>query len=226
MDVYWVSSPLYVAWASFYMLKGLPTGSDAGEGKNGNRLCAQCCTVLSYLLLTVGDKGIKCPSRSLGQHRGGPLGAPPLATVVAACHRIPQAARCPATCPWGKPRSDAWAGELERSPEVAICRGKWLAAGVVFLCLIACRLSGLAGAHGAPWRASLVVPGFGLPDKLLLSGSRSSVSYTLFLDGITWAQSSRQAPLAGVLSSWPGKLLLPGALSSWPGKLLLPGALS
>src|SRR3954462_15724412 len=24
----------YVAWASFYMLKGLPTGSDAGEGKN------------------------------------------------------------------------------------------------------------------------------------------------------------------------------------------------
>src|SRR3954466_8566787 len=98
-----------------------------------------------------------------------------------------QAAQYPATCLWGKPRSDAWAGELERSPEVAICRGKWLAAGVVFLCLIACRLSGLAGAHGAPLRASLVVPGFGLPDKLLLSGSRFSVSYTLFLDGITWA---------------------------------------
>src|SRR3954467_5569729 len=103
----------------------------------------------------------------------------------------------PRTCLWGKPRSDAWAGELERSPEVAICRGKWLAAGVVFLCLIACRLSGLAGAHGAPGRASLVVPGFGLPDKLLLSGSRSSVSYTLFLDGIHGL-------------SRPGKLLLPG----------------
>src|SRR4051812_48146080 len=72
-----------------YMLKGLPTGSDAGEGKNVNRLCVQCCTVLSYLLLTAGDKGIKCPSRSLGQHRGGPLGAPPFATMAVACHRAP-----------------------------------------------------------------------------------------------------------------------------------------
>src|SRR3954469_16495176 len=88
----------YVAWASFYMLKGLPTGSDAGEGKKGKGLCVQCCTVLSYLLLTAGDKGIKCPSRSLGQHRGGPLGAPPFATMAVACHRTPQAARCLATC--------------------------------------------------------------------------------------------------------------------------------
>src|SRR3954467_1564037 len=119
----------------------------------------------------------------------------------------------PRTCLWGKPRSDAWAGELERSPEVAICRGKWLAAVVVFLRLIACRPSGLAGAHGGPWRASLVVPGFGLPDKLLLPGSRSSVLYTLFLNGLIWARSSRQAPLAGALPPWPGKLLLPGALS-------------
>src|SRR3954465_2894843 len=160
-------------------------------------MALQCGTVLSYLLLTVGDKGIKCPSRSPGQHRGGPLGAPPLATMVAACHRIPQAARCPATCPWGKPRSDAWAGELERSPEVAICRGKWLAAGVVFLCLIACRRRRLAGAHGAPWRPSLVVPCVGLPPCRFLSGSRSSVSCTLFLDGITWAQSSVRSSLAG-----------------------------
>src|SRR4051812_8606733 len=30
--------------------KGLPTGSGVGEGKNGNGLCAQCLTVLSYLL--------------------------------------------------------------------------------------------------------------------------------------------------------------------------------
>src|SRR4051812_9437136 len=116
--------PSYVAWASFYMLKVLPTGSDAGEGRNVNGLCVQCCTVLSYLLLTAGDKGIKCPSRSLGQHRGGPLGAPPFATMVVACHRIPQAAQCPATCLWGKSQSDAWAGELERSSEVATCRGK------------------------------------------------------------------------------------------------------
>src|SRR3954462_7597075 len=91
---------------------------------------AQCCTVLSYLLLTAGDKGIKCSSRSLGQHRGGPLGAPPFATMAVACHRAPQAARCPATCLWGEPQSDAWAGELERGPEVATCRGKWLAVAV------------------------------------------------------------------------------------------------
>src|SRR3954466_9174281 len=60
-------------------------------------------TVLSYLLMMAGDKGIKCPSRSLGQHRGGPLGAPPFATMAVACHRTPQAARCPATCLWGSP---------------------------------------------------------------------------------------------------------------------------
>src|SRR3954469_17502508 len=119
--------------------KGLPTGSDAGEGKNGNRLCVQCGTVLSYLLLTAGDKGIKCPSRSLGQHRGGPLGAPPFATMAVACHRTPQATQCPATCLWGEPRSDAWAGELVRRSEVATCRGKWLSVVVVFPCLRACR---------------------------------------------------------------------------------------
>src|SRR3954470_3683016 len=196
-----------------------------GSCNSAGTVALQCGTVLSYLLLTVGDKGIKCPSRSPGQHRGGPLGAPPFATMAAACHRMPQAARCLATCPRGKPRSDAWRASWSAVLRWRSCRGKWLAAGVVFLCLIACQLSGLAGALGAPRRASLVVPGFGLPDKLLLSGARSSVSYTLFLDGLTWAQSSRQAPLAGVLSSWPGKLLLPGALSSWPGKLLLPGGL-
>src|SRR3954464_5296776 len=103
MNVYWVSSPLYVAWASFYMLKGLPTGSDAGEGKNVNRLCVQCRTVLSYLLLTAGDKGIKCPSWSLGQHRGGLLGAPSFSMMAIACHCAPQAARCPTTCIWEAP---------------------------------------------------------------------------------------------------------------------------
>src|SRR3954468_15327618 len=202
MDVYWVSSPLYVAWASFYMLKGLPTSSDAGEGKKGKRLCAQCCTVLSYLLLTAGDKGIKCPSRSLGQHRGGPLGAPPFATMAVACHRTPQAAQCPATCLWGKPRSDAWAGELVRRSEVATCRGEWLAAVGVFPRLRACRSSGLAGAHGAPRRASLVVPGLGLPGGLLPPGpwcSGSVVPASSSCRGL--ASLARQAPLAGALSS-------------------------
>src|SRR3954470_7424658 len=156
--------PLYVAWASFYMLKGLPTCSDAGEGKNVNRLCVQCRTVLSYLLLTAGDKGIKCPSRSLGQHRGGPLGAPPFATMAVACHRAPQAAQCPATCLWGSPGATRG--------RVSWCAGlRWrLAAVVVFPRLRACRSSGLAGAHGASRRASLVVPGFGVPGGLLPPG--------------------------------------------------------
>src|SRR3954465_12448278 len=197
------SPPLsYVAWASFYMLKGLPTGSDAGEGKNVNRLCAQCRTVLSYLLLTAGDKGIKCPSRSLGQHRGGPLGAQPFATMAVACHRTPQAAQCPATCLWGEPRSNAWAGELVRRSEVATCRGKWLAAVVVFPRLRACRSSGLAGAHGAPRRASLVVPGFGLPGGLLPPRPwcfGSVVPASSSCRGL--ASLARQAPLAGALSS-------------------------
>src|SRR3954471_6679213 len=39
-------------------------------------------TVLSYLLLTAGDKGIKCPSGSPEQCRSGPLGAPPFATMA------------------------------------------------------------------------------------------------------------------------------------------------
>src|SRR3954464_10698146 len=35
------SSPSTCAWASFYMLKGLPTGGDVDEGKNGKELCVQ-----------------------------------------------------------------------------------------------------------------------------------------------------------------------------------------
>src|SRR3954468_21888291 len=69
----------------------------------------------------------------------------------------------PRHVPLGEPRGDAWAGELERGPEVATCRGKWLAAVVVFLRLRACHSSGLAGAHGAAWRASLGVPGSAFP---------------------------------------------------------------
>src|SRR3954470_23414899 len=183
-----------------------------GSCNSAGTVALQCGTVLSYLLLTVGDKGIKCPSRSPGQHRGGPLGAPPFATMAAACHRMPQAARCLATCPRGKPRSDAWRASWSAVLRWRSCRGKWLAAGVVFLCLIACQLSGLAGALGAPRRASLVVPGFGLPDKLLLSGARSSVSLYFvlgwpYMGSVVPASSScrglvfsaRQAPLAGGL---------------------------
>src|SRR4051812_5878053 len=125
----------------------------------------------------------------------------------------PRAPGCaaPRHVPLGKLQSDAWAGELERMPEVVVCRGKWLAAAVVLPHLRACRSSGLSGARGAPRRG--------------------------FLCGaLVWP--SRRAPPAGALVlrlSRPGKLLLPGPCRlgpessscrtspSWPGKLLLPG---
>src|SRR3954471_7405104 len=105
-------------------------------------------------------------------------------------------------------------------PEVVVCRGKWLAVVVVLPHLRACRSSGPAGARGAPRRASLGVPWFGLPGGLLPPGpwcfglvvpASSSCRGLAFL--------ARQAPLAGALSSWPGKLLLPGprlpGLDAW-----------
>src|SRR3954465_6793812 len=76
----------------------------------------------------------------------------------------------PRHVPLGEPRSDAWAGELERGPEVATCRGKWLAATAVSMRLRARRSSGLAGARGAPRRAYLEVPWLGLPGELLSLG--------------------------------------------------------
>src|SRR4051812_13594265 len=124
----------------------------------------------------------------------------------------PHASGCAALrhVPLGEPQSDAWAGELERRPEVVTCRGKWLAAAAVLPRLRACRSSGLAGARGAPRRASLGVPWFGLPGELLSTGP--------WCFGLVVPASSscrglvslaRQAPLAGASSAWPGKLLLP-----------------
>src|SRR4051812_45777070 len=117
----------------------------------------------------------------------------------------------PRHVPLGEPQSDVWAGELERGSEVVTCRGKWLAAAVVLLLLRACHSSGLAEARDAPRRASLGCLGSAFP----AGSSRRGLG--------ALARSSRQAPLAGALPPWPGKLLLPGASSSWPGKLLLPG---
>src|SRR3954465_5134509 len=104
----------------------------------------------------------------------------------------------PRHVPLGEPQSDAWAGGMERRPEVVTCRGKWLAVGAVLPRLRACRSSVLAGARGAPRRASLGVPWLAFP----ASSSRRGLGAS--------AWSSPQAPLAGVLSPRPGKLLLPG----------------
>src|SRR3954462_12449074 len=117
------------------MLRGFPQVATQVRVEMARNCANSGRTVLSHLTLTAGDKGIKCPSGSPEQCRGGPLGAPPLATGAspptshATC--APQAARRPATCLWGKLQSDAWAGELGRTSEVVVRRGKWLAAVVV-----------------------------------------------------------------------------------------------
>src|SRR3954471_7811103 len=103
---------------------------------------------------------------------------PPHASVCAALRHVPL----------GEPRSDAWAGELERRPEVVSCRGKWLAAAAVLPRLRALPLvrpcpGAWGAAAGFSWGA-LVWPSrrapptgalvlrLGRPGKLLLPGSR------------------------------------------------------
>src|SRR4051812_43056672 len=120
----------------------------------------------------------------------------------------------PRHVPLGEPQSDAWAGELERRPEVATCRGKWLAAAAVLSRLRACRSSGLAGARGAPRRVSLEVPWLGLPGELLPPGPwcfGSVVPASSSCRGLV--SLARQAPLAGASSS-----RLKFLVSIWPRK--------
>ena len=78
----------------------------------------RCCSwynylySVSYLTLTAGDKGIKCPSALPKQCKKGLSGTPPFATmanlVSTACHRAPLAAQPPATYAWKGPRATRW----------------------------------------------------------------------------------------------------------------------
>src|SRR4051812_44251767 len=150
------------------------------------------CTVLSYLSLTAGDKGIKCPSAPPRRSRG---------VDRQERHRLPRwllcqlrfATACPSLlslpprAPGMPPQSDTLVGELERRHEVVTCRSKRLAAVVVLSRPGACCSPGLAGARGAPRQGPCRAVD-GLPGKLLLPGSCVS-------------------------SDSPGKLLLPGHCS-------------
>ena len=132
---------------------------------------------VSYLTLTAGDKGIKCPSVSPKQCRKGPSGAPPLATMailsapLATVHRwlhsLPP--RVPGQAPGrhvgGCARAWVQSGRL---PRQAPCRGR---------CLVASGSLSLTGPRRDTWRVAA-----------------SS------LRCLGWP--SRQAPLAGALSSW------------------------
>src|SRR3954470_7948487 len=108
---------------------------------------------VSYLTLTAGDKGIKCPSWSPKQCRKGAVRG---ATI---CHDgYPVSVALPPHAPGcgasrhvrlERPQSDAWVDELERRRGVVTCRGKCLAAVDALSRPGACCSPVLAGTHGA-----------------------------------------------------------------------------
>ena len=157
------------------------------EKECGRHSYLYCSHSVSYLTLTAGDKGSKCPSVSPKQYRKGPLGTPPFATMVIlsapACHRAPLAARPPATCAWEGPRATRWrvcwsggtkwgfpaASSLPRSSSCRVRK------------LVACRTLPERVVHRGK---SLVVPWLAFPASSCCPG----------------LVSSRQDPLAGALS--------------------------
>ena len=146
---------------------------------------------VSYLTLTAGDKGIKCPSVSPKQCRKGPSGTPPFATmaILSASHAT----------------AHRWLHSLlPRAPgkapgrHVGGCAGAWVQGGYLPR-QVPCRGRRLV----APGSLSLTRPRdalVGLPGKLLLPGP-------CCLAGTRGA--SRQVPW-DALVGLPGKLLLPG----------------
>src|SRR3954467_12479021 len=109
-----------------------------------------------------------------------------------ACHRAPQVARRPATCLRGSSRVTR--GQVSWSA----CLRWWFAAASGLPHLRACRSSGLAGARGAPRRASLGVPWFGRPGELLPPGPWCfglAIPASSSCRGLV--ALARQAPLAG-----------------------------
>ena len=114
------------------------------------------CTYLysaSYLTLTAGDKGIKCPSESPKQCRKvtvrGATACHDGNLIISACHLAPLGCTASrhACLEWSQ--GDTLRGVLERRYRVAGCCGEHLAAAIVLSRLDACRSPGLAGTRGA-----------------------------------------------------------------------------
>src|SRR3954471_19415690 len=122
----------------FICSRGYPQVAAQVVAKMGECCSGYSClhsggTVLSNLTLTVGDKGIKCPSASPRRSRE---------VDRQERHRLPRWLLCQLrfaiACPWlhslpprapgTPPQSDTLVGELERRHEVVTCRGKLLAA--------------------------------------------------------------------------------------------------
>ena len=146
---------LRCARASFYMLKGSPTGGNVDKGKNGKGDCGWYSYLysVSYLTLTAGDKGIKCPSVSPEQCKRDHQGRHRLPRWQSCqCRLPPRTAGCTASrhVRLEGSQSDTLVDVLERGHRVVACRGKRFAAVVVLSRPGACRSPGLAGARGAP----------------------------------------------------------------------------
>ena len=103
-----------------------------------------------HLTLTVGDKGIKCPSPSTPKASAH---ASPFATAVASSPRLASVSLRLHSHPprvLEGPQGDAWADELERGHTAQASPGKHLAGVLILPGPEACRSPGPAGAQGAP----------------------------------------------------------------------------
>src|SRR3954468_9041797 len=176
----------------FICARGYPQVATQAGAKLGNAVLGTAvCTVISYLTLMAGDKGIKCPSASPRRCRKGTVRSATVChdgysvSVASPPHDPGCAASRHVRLEW--PQSDAWVDELERRRGVVTCRGKRLAAVDALSCPGACRSPVLAGTRSASQQVSCRAT-VGLPGKLLLPGPCVS-------------------------SGHPGKLLLPGPCS-------------
>ena len=154
-ECFLLSNPLLrCAWASFYMLKGSPTGGNVNEGKNVKRRGGWYSYLYSasYLTLTAGDKGLKCPSASPKQCKKERQGRHRLPRRQSCQRRLPlRTAGCTASrhVRLEGSQSDTLVDVLERGHRVVARRGKRLAAVVVLSRPEACRSPGVAGTRGA-----------------------------------------------------------------------------
>ena len=114
----------------------------------GDAVGTATCYSVSYLTLTAGDKGIKCPSVSPKQCKRDRQGRYCSPRWQSCQRRLPlRTAGCTASCHarLEGSQSDTLVDVLERGHRVVACRGKRFAAVVVLSCPGACRSPSLAG---------------------------------------------------------------------------------
>ena len=119
----------------------------------GDAVGTATCYSVSYLTLTAGDKGLKCPSASPKQCERDRQGRHRSLRRQSCQRRLPPlTAGCTASrhVRWEGSQSDTLVDVLERGHGVVACHGKRLAAVVVLSRPGACRSPGLVRTCGAP----------------------------------------------------------------------------